>query len=296
MIGVNRRIGLPTSAARELTGARRRTTILRLGLVLGTAGLLAIAIVASGRLGAQPTSYFATGGGGVVVLDLSTSVEPRKYQRIQRLLRSLSLSSTRVGLVVFSDVAYEMFPPGTPGSELAALVPFFEPPPLVAVESAQGQRSRRPAPSPRLPQGFGLDSPWTGTFRGGTRISLGLMTARRMIERDGTRPTVMLVSDLDDSALDTEALAQELIRYESSGLDLRVVPLFAFHEDRDLFERLVGEEAFVHNDELLRNSKLQERQSLVGSFPLLFTCATAVLLLLLALNEHLCGRVAWRRA
>ena len=106
----------------------------------------------------------------------------------------------------------------------------------------------------------------------------------------------MLVSDLDDSALDTELLTQELIRYEAAGIDLRVTPLFAFGEDRDLFERLVGEEAFVQNDELLRNSAIEERQSLVGSFPLLLTLAAAALLLLLAVNEHVCARVAWRRA
>ena len=39
-----------------------------------------------------------SGGGGVVVLDVSTSVEPRKYERIQRVLSSLSETSTRVGL------------------------------------------------------------------------------------------------------------------------------------------------------------------------------------------------------
>ncbi len=295
MIGAYRRSGLPTSAVRELVGARRRTTILRFAFVLGAAGLLAIAVVASDRLGARPTSYFATGGGGVVVLDLSTSVEPRKYQRIQRVLRSLSLSSTRVGLVVFSDVAYEMFPPGTRGSELEALVPFFQPPPLTSFDPTR-RRSRRFDPRPRLPRTFGLASPWTATFRGGTRISLGLETARQVIERDRTRPTVMLVSDLDDSALDTEALTQELIRYESAGLELRIVPLFAYNEDRDLFERLVGEDAFVQNDELLRNSEIEERQSLVGSFPLVLALATAALLVLLALNEHVCARVSWRRA
>ena len=117
-----------------------------------------------------------------------------------------------------------------------------------------------------------------------------------MIERDGGDPTVMLVSDLDDSALDTELLTQELIRYEAEGIDLRVVPLFAFAEDRDLFERLVGEEAFVQNDELLRNSELEERQSLVGPFPVALALAAAALLALLALNEHLCARVSWRRA
>ncbi len=296
MIG-SRRAGLPTSAVRELVGAARRTAVLRIAVVAVAAGLLVLVVLASGRLGARPTSYFASGGGGIVVLDLSTSVEPRKYQRIQRVLRSLSQSSTRVGLVVFSDVAYEMFPPGTRGSELEALIPFFEPPP--AGFDPRG-RSRRSGLTQQLPRTFGLDTPWTATFRGGTRISLGLETARRVIERDaepsGARPTVMLVSDLDDSALDTEALTQELIRYESAGLDLRVVPLFAFGEDRDFFERLVGEEAFVQNDELLRNSEVEERQSLVGSFPVVLALTTVGLLLLLALNEHVFARVAWRRA
>lgn len=254
--------------------------------MLAAAGLLTLAVLASGKLGARPTSYFASGGGGIVVLDLSTSVDPRKGQRMQRVLRSLSQSSTRLGLVVFSDVAYEMFPPGTRGSELEALIPFFEPP---AFDPSQ----RR---DPQAPRSFGLASPWTATFRGGTRISFGLEVARKVIERDGTRPTVMLVSDLDDSALDTEALTQELIRYETLGLDLRVVPLFAFGEDRDFFARLVGEEAFVQNDELLRNSQIEERQSLVGTFPLVLALATACLLLLLALNEHVFARVSWRRA
>jgi len=281
-----RRPGLPTSAVRELVGATRRTAVLRLGFVLAAAGLLAVAALASGTLGARPTSYFASGGGGIVVLDLSTSVDPRKGQRMQRVLRSLSQSSTRVGLVVFSDVAYEMFPPGTRGGELEALIPFFEPP-------AFDPTRRR---DPQALRSFGLASPWTATFRGGTRISLGLEVARKVIERDGTRPTVMLVSDLDDSALDTEALTRELIRYETAGLDLRVVPLFAPAEDRDLFVRLVGEEAFVQNDELLRNSEIEERQSLVGTFPLVLALATACLLLLLALNEHIFARVAWRRA
>lgn len=280
-----RRAGLPTSVARELDGAARRTLVLRLAMVLAAVALLAGAVVVSDDLRARPTSYFATGGGGVVVLDLSTSVEPRKYQRIQRVLRSLAQTSTRVGLVVFSDVAYEMFPPGTRGDELRPLLRFFEPPqgpPL-------GDR-RRP------PRSFGISSPWTGTFRGGTRISRGLVEARRIIERDGISPDVMLISDLDDSALDTEQLTQELVRYDADGIDLRVVPLFANPEDRDLFERLVGERAFVQNRELLGNTAVEERQTLVGSFPAALVAAAAALLALLALNERLCGRVAWRRA
>jgi hypothetical protein len=261
------------------------------GLALCAIALLAAAATLSTRLGARPSSYFASGGGGVVVLDLSTSVEPAKYRRIQRVLRSLAQTSTRVGLVVFSDVAYEMLTPGTRGDELRPLLPFFEPPPTPP-PTRRGPRGQRP----ELPRTFGRASPWTGTFRGGTRISVGLAEARRVIERDGIEPHVLLISDLDDSALDTELLTQELVRYESDGIDLRVVPLFAFREDRDLFEQLVGEEAFVQNKELLGNTAVEERQTLVGSFPAALVIAAAALLALLGLNERLCGRVSWRHA
>jgi hypothetical protein len=293
VIGVHRRAGLPTSAVRELGRATTRTLLLRAALVGAAVALAAAVLTSATSLGARPTSYFASGGGGVIVLDLSTSVEPRKYQRIQRFLRSLSESSARVGLVVFSDVAYEMFPPGTRASELRALLPFFEPPAQPGDGNPFGGRG---GAGRQLPRTFGRSSPWTATFRGGTRISHGLVEARRVIDRDGVDPTVVLVSDLDDSTLDTEALTQELIRYEAEGIDLRVIPLFAFGEDRELFERLVGEEAFVQNDELLRNSRIEERQTLVEAFPVVLVLAAAALLALLALNEHLLARVSWRRA
>ncbi|MGI9111831.1 MAG: vWA domain-containing protein [Gaiellaceae bacterium] len=291
MSGV-RRSGLPTSAVRELEQTARRTLFRHVGLALCAVAVLAAAVLLSTRLGARPSSYFASGGGGVVVLDLSTSVEPAKYRRIQRVLRSLAQTSTRVGLVVFSDDAYEMLTPGTRGDELRPLLPFFEPPPAAPIVRRSG-RSR--GSSQQLPS-FGRANPWTGAFRGGTKISLGLGEARRVIERDGIEPSVLLISDLDDSALDTERLTQELIRYETDGIDLRVVPLFAFNEDRDLFEQLLGEEAFVQNRELLGNSAIEERQTLVGSFPAALVAAAAALLALLALNERLCGRVSWRRA
>ena len=288
-----RRSGLPTSAVSELEQTARRTLVRHIGLALCAVALLGALLTLSTRLDARPTSYFASGGGVVVVLDLSTSVEPGKYRRIQRVLRSLSQTSTRLGLVVFSDVAYEMLAPGTPGNELRSMLPFFEPPPT-APPVRRGARGRGQR-NQQLPT-FGRATPWTGTFRGGTRISLGLGEARRVIERDGIDPQVMLISDLDNSALDTELLTQELVRYQAEGIDLRVVPLFAFGEDRDLFEQLVGEEAFVQNTELLSNTAVEERQTLVGSFPVAFVVAAAALLALLALNERVCGRVSWRRA
>jgi hypothetical protein len=276
---------IATSAADELGPVARRTRRLRIALALAATALLALALVLARGAEARSTSYFAAGGEGIVVFDLSTSVDPIKYQRVQRVLTSLATPATRVGLVVFSDSAYEALPPGTRGEELRALLPFFRPQrtPLVRDESQP------------LPPALGIQSPWSGTFRGGTRISHGLREARLVVHRDAIdNPTVLLISDLDDSALDTNALTQELIRYQEEGLRLRIIGLFPQPDDRELFERLAGEGAFVERTELLRNSELEERQTLVGDFPTPLAVAIAALLVLLAVNEHACRRLTWR--
>jgi hypothetical protein len=279
--------GLTTSAASELESVAQRTRWVR--WALAAAAVLALALAMSFARGAdvRPTSYFASGEGGIVVLDLSTSVERSKYRRVQRVLRSLAMTGSRVGLVVFSDSAYEALPPGTRGEELTPLLRFFP----VPREPRSREEAERTAQ-----QTFGITTPWSGTFRGGTRISTGLREARQMVNRDRiANPSVLLVSDLDDAGIDRPALTQELIRYERSGIDLRIVPLFPNPEDRALFGQVVGPEKFVLNKELLRNSEVEERQTLVGDFPLAFVLVAAFLLGLLALNERLCTRVSWGR-
>lgn len=281
------RPAIPLAGAEGLAPVARRTTRLRFGLALVAACLLASVAFLSFDLRARPSSYFAASGSGIVVVDLSTSVDPARYRRLSRVLRTIVETNQPVGLVVYSDTAYEMLPPGTRGSELRPMLRFFEP--------AGG--FPQPGQQPPRGRGFGFpDSPWGGSFRGGTRISTGLKTARAMIERDGiTPPSVLLVSDLDDSAFDTSPLTQELIRYQRDGIRLRIVPLFASPEDRQLFARLAGQQAFVQNDELLANTALEERRTLVGSFPLALTGLIALLLLVLAANERACARLSWRR-
>ena len=158
------------------------------------------------------------GSGGIVVLDLSTSVDVQKAQRAQRVLRSLVETDGRIGLVVFSDSAYEMLPPDTRSAELEPLLPFF----------AGRHRRSRPTPSwprrshraPTPPPGRPRESPWSLTFRGGTRISTGLVEARHVIEREGDRSlSVLLISDLDNSGFDTSDLTEELGRYEQARID-----------------------------------------------------------------------------
>jgi hypothetical protein len=278
---------LTTSAASELQGVARRTLWVRWGLAACAVVALILAMTLARDASVRPTSYFASGDGGIVVLDLSTSVERTKYRRIQRVLRSLAMTGSRVGLVVFSDSAYEALPPGTRGEELMPLLRFFPVP--------REPRSREEAERTAL-RTFGITTPWSGTFRGGTRISAGLREARQMAERDRIAdPSVLLVSDLDDAGIDAPFLTQELIRYERSGIDLRIVPLFPNPEDRQLFGRIIGPEAFVLNKELLRNSAVEERQTLVGDFPLAFVLVAALLLAILALNERLFTRVTWGR-
>ena len=286
MVALGERIPLADAAA--LDREARRTLLVRLGLAGALALLGVLAFLSAGGLEARPSSYFAEGTTGVIVIDFSTSIDPGKYRRIARVLRTVAQTSQPVGLVVYSDTAYEAVPPGTRGDVLRPLLRFYEAP-------ARG-------PAPRVRGGFGAPlppvlprSPWQQTFRGGTRISAGLRVAREMLARDGVRGgSVMLVSDLDDSPFDTARLGEEALRYRRAGLDLRLVPLSPSREDRDLFMRLMGPRAFVGHRELLANSELEERRTLVGSFPLALVAAGGVLLLLLAANERVNARLRWR--
>ena len=278
---------LPSTAADELGREHRRLRRLRLALATAALALLAACFGLSRDAEALPTTYFATGSGGVIVLDLSASVDQLKAQRVQRVLAALAETEGRAGLVVFSDTAYEMFPPDTRTEELRPLLRFFRG--RVGAPTF-GRPGESQSPTPQAEE-----SPWSLAFRGGTKISTGLVEARRMIEREGP-PTldVVLLSDLDNSGFDGSVLTEELGAFERAGIDLRVIPLFPAPEDLQLFQQLLPTDAFVERAELVHNSGVSERQTLVGAFPWRFVGAAAALLLLLAANERWCGRLAWR--
>lgn len=271
---------IPLADAPALAPEARRTALLRIGLAAGVVLAAIFCLLLARRLDSQPSSYFAGGTSGVVVVDFSTSIDPGKYRRIDRVLRTIVRTSQPVGLVAYSDSAYEVVPPGTRGDVLRPVLRFFEP----------------GSPTGRQLRNRFADSPWTGTFRGGTRISTGLRVAREALAREHVaRGSVLLVSDLDDSAFDTAALTQEAVRYREAGIRLRLIPLFPSREDRELFTRLLGPNAFVGNRELLRNSRLEGRSTLVGRFPWALVAAAVGLLALLAVNERALGALGWRR-
>ena len=111
--------------------------------------------------------FLPNGSRGIVVLDLSASISSDTFERIGKTLRDLAATNSRYGLVVFSDVAYEALPPGTPSAELKPYARFFTlPPPQAGF----------------LPQ-FPVN-PWTNSFSGGTRIAAGLGLALRLIQNE----------------------------------------------------------------------------------------------------------------
>jgi hypothetical protein len=200
--------------------------------------------------------------------------------------------------VVFSDSAYELLPPDTRTEELRPLLRFFRTSgggPGLYRRGDRGARGGSGGSGQRGPSAE--ESPWSVSFRGGTKISTGLAEARRMVAREGDPGLgVILLSDLDNSGFDTSSLTEELVRYGRQQIDLRVIPLFPSSEDLALFRQLAPDGAFVERAELVRNSEVRERQTLVGAFPWPFVAAAAGLLLLLAANERWCGRLAWRSA
>jgi hypothetical protein len=107
---------------------------------------------------------------------------------------------------------------------------------------------------------------------------------------------VLLISDLDDSGLDLPALTRELITYNRDQIPIKIVALSPFDDDRFFFERMVGPEAFVDRADLSPASLVdeQERAERAG-VPEGLAALALLLLMLLAVNEHFCARLAWRQ-
>ncbi len=140
------------------------------------------------------------------------------------------------------------------------------------------------------------DTPWSESFRGGTTISVGLKLARDALERHGMADRgVLLISDLDDSALDIPALTRELITYRREQIPIHIVALRPYDADRFFFERMVGREAFVDRADLAPGRLDDERQRAErAGVPEGLAALALLLLMLLAVNEYFCGRLAWK--
>lgn len=267
---------IPSADVRRLRQPWLVTTALRIGLAITLAAVVVVALVTARRLEAPRASFIPPGTSGVVVLDLSQSVTDRNYRRIANTLSMLADSGSAAGLVAFSDVAYELMPPGSPASELRSFVRFFRP--------LAGER-----------RGFSLSypgNPWNEFFSAGTSISAGLGLAQKVLERDGVRNgSIVLVSDLDTAGSDQGRLAWTLARFRTDGIELRVVPLFANAEDRQFFARFIGDANLITPSQLAARERASSEGTLVGDNPRLLAALTLTLALALAANEWWCRRL-----
>src|SRR6266508_4032355 len=107
--------GIPAADMAPLRGVVRRTTVVRAVLAVLLVGALVLAFLAARGSNVRQAPLVPSGTTGMVVLDLSASVYEASFGPT---LRKLAKQGERAGLVVFSDAAYEVLPPGTPAREL----------------------------------------------------------------------------------------------------------------------------------------------------------------------------------
>jgi len=257
----------------RLLGAARRTAAIRILLALALAGTLALLFLAARSAGAGRAAVFPEGTDtGVVLLDMSASISGPIYARVSSTLQGIVAANQSVGLVMFSDTAYELLPPNSPPSALTQFVPFFVP-------------VRYNGTTPIFTQ-----SPWD-MFTGGTRVASGLVTAAQALGRAHVRHgAILLVSDLDDAAADYPLLEQEAVQLRQQHIPVRIVPLFASPHDKRLFSALFGEQSFV-DPKVFTHTAQRRTEAIAAPAPWALLGLGLLLVVLLAANERLNARL-----
>jgi hypothetical protein len=271
---IHRRNAMPLGDLAEIEGPATRTSVVRLVLAAALAGTLAVAVLAARSAGTGRAAVLPEGAStGVVALDMSASIAGPIYARVATTLKGIVAANQGIGLVMFSDTAYELLPPNSPPAALSQFIPFFVP-----TTYAHG--------NPIFAQ-----SPWS-QFSGGTRISAGLVAAQRALRKAGvTHGSILIVSDLDDAAADQAALVQEAVALKQAHIPVRIVPLFADSTNKRLFAALFGNDIFVAPSAFTHSAR-RHQQPIAASAPWALLGLGILLVLLLAGNERLNGRLA----
>jgi hypothetical protein len=270
---------IPSPDAAAFGRARIRTGVVRAVLVLLAVALGGLAYLSTRGLETRSSELSPGGRSGVVVIDLSLSIVNRDYAEVRGILERLIKAGNPTGLVVFSDVAYELLPPRTPAAELKPFLRFF---------TLDGNR---------LPP-----NPWTPNFQAGTRISEALDLAHAMLKRDHVSPaSILLISDLETAPTDYTTLGRSLRRLAASDIRLRVAGLSPSSEALNLFGGILGKQAFVDVVEPSAGDTRPLDITLHGATPFALLALSALALLALAAHELLASRLAlpagagWRR-
>jgi hypothetical protein len=270
--------GIPIGEASLLRPSVRRTALISALLAI-LVGAAALAInIAARQNEPKRTSLLPAGDSVVVALDLSLSIPEVAYTRMRNAMNELAASDARIGLVVFSDIAYEVLPTGSPTSELRPVLKYLTPVPGEVNDQTGGPL-------------YAAD-PWTGGFRGGTRISVALDRAREMIQREGQAGSILLISDLDTADVDAEPLGTSLARLRQAKIPMRIVPLYPLEENTAYFMNQVGREAFSDWNKFFAAGGVSSRiETPKADLPVGLVVTGVFLLLALALNELRCRRL-----
>jgi hypothetical protein len=267
---VRRRPAVDTQDLSALRRATLRARLLRTLLAVGALVSLAFAAASARGADVRVRSVLPSGSTGVIVLDLSLSIQDTDYRRLRGALRHLIAADAPVGLVIFSDAPYELLPPGTPARELQPIIRLLTP-----------------------PEGGQPVNPWSDAFRAGTRISSALLLARQMLERDKVaNGSILLLSDLETAPEDLEALLRTLSELRASAIQVRVVPLSAGREAIQNVRSLLGEEVFAPPTAFEGEPGQPVRIASEASLPGLLIALGALCLAALGAHERLAGRLA----
>ena len=268
--------GIPLADARAF---RRQAILTRIVLSTLAAGAVAAAVLVllvSRSPHSQTLVRLPTDAKAVVVLDLSASISSDSFSRIGATLRTLSRSGDHVGLVVFSDEAYEALPPGTPAADLAPLVRYFELP----KQRSPGFMSSFPA------------NPWGRTFTGGTKISSGMEVGLEIALAQRPRAALILISDLDDDPGDLPALAAAAAVARHDGVPIRIVGLNPSPSDITYFRTVFGHSApIVEAPTFAESASSRQTAFPWGLVALILVAAVAV-----AVRESWAPVLDWRRS
>jgi hypothetical protein len=268
---------VPLADPGALDRAARRTRLVRAALA---AGLIAASIAAFLVAPRSPGRRFLPADAtGIVVLDVSSSVRPSTYYRIEQTLATIAASQSRLGLVLVSDVSYEAFPPGTAAQELKPLLRFFSPPTAALDVSDQPARS-----------------PWDQWFSGGTKLSSGLFLAANMLQQEHVKRTaVLLISDLADDPTDLTRLTDAVLLLEQRAVPLEIVALDPTPANADFFKRLLGTDAVFREAKLPTGDQARGQLEVTGTFAIGLAVCAALAIALLTLNEWWAEPLRWRR-
>jgi hypothetical protein len=250
-----------------LQSPAERTTAVRIALFLALAAALAGAVLLAKSAGSGRAAVLPAGAKtGVVVIDMSGSVSGLPFERVATVVRGLAAANQAMGLVMFSDTAYELLPPNSPASTLLDFEHFFDP------KSVTGG----------VPD-FGV-TPWAW-FSAGTRISRGLSMGQQALQRAHvTHGSLLLISDLNDSGADEEPLVAEALALKKAHIPVRIVPVLAAPPDVRIFAGLFGWNVFV-SPSAYRTTATEHVQPIATSWPWALIAVGAVLVALLAANE-----------